>query len=41
VPVSAGAHQVRLVNAKLRKDMTVLFDVKPNEDNVFKFNLKE
>ena len=39
--VSAGRHTLRLVNAKLGKDVSVEFVVRAGEDNIFKHNLKE
>ncbi|MBI3184785.1 MAG: protein kinase [Myxococcales bacterium] len=41
VELAAGKHTIRLVNAKLEKDVTVDFEVKAGEENVFKHNLKE
>ncbi|MFT3840187.1 MAG: serine/threonine-protein kinase [Myxococcaceae bacterium] len=41
VKLSAGKHKIRLVNAKLSKDIAVDFVVKPHDENVFKYNLNE
>ncbi|MFZ5470889.1 MAG: protein kinase domain-containing protein [Myxococcota bacterium] len=39
--VPAGKHSIRLVNAKLGKDVEVDFTVKANDKNLFKYNLRE
>jgi eukaryotic-like serine/threonine-protein kinase len=41
VSVPAGKHHIRMVNEKLAKDVKVEFVVKANDENVFKYNLKD
>jgi hypothetical protein len=37
--VYEGKHSVRLVNADLKKEVTVDYVVKPGEDNIFQYTL--